>query len=614
MMRQNRGIALISTFMFIAMLFMMAVSMIMMSRQRIFTGKNQHQKAQALYLAEAGLAKAQVALETDLDWDGVENASIDGIPGTYSVHFGDDKYGSVNNIGSEEAAPSYRGDTSVPQNSALLIVQANVSGQRYVLESIVKGQGSAGYVTDAILGSGKVRTKGDLKVDGVAALDNSDPVDGSIQSNSSDSSNVVTWDGSGEAVVTGVVGIQGSTASSINMPGASIGGTELNSSAVIPSYDVQAEVDANTGLPAPTFVSGGTTEISGGDYYLSSPSTVNGDIVLKNNATLYINGDFQVNGSIKGKGSVYVTGNTSLKGDSSVTTSGNSNVSLYSKGNVKLTGFDGTEFLKSMGSEMQNHLQVVDAAGDYVEANLAVGGDWQGGGAGNSGQVLWDVGAALGYHFEESDGAIVTFDFGDGIGHTDVLKQMLAELDGTNGDTADFLKERIEVLRNLFTSADDLEDAAEQTSGATDFEDDVLAAFLNGTSTAGFLDTAVSSGNNELWHQAVNLTKQVNFDKLGTSYFQGAIYTNGYFYADNEVNVLGAIIADGNGESSDPFVTKVLDTSAGQMVDGPPVTLNSGDIYLGRRTRVTYVEELFKDDSTDITGPQLLKKRLWMGR
>ena len=167
--------------MFLGMLFMMAVSMILMSRQRIFAGMSQHHQTQALYLAEAGLAKAQVALENDLGWPGVTDATIDGMRGTYTVTLGSGKYGSVNNIGGLTKVMSYRGPGSVPPNHALLIVTANVSGHRYTLEALVEGNGSAGYMSDAILGSGKITMKGDLHVDGIAALDDASVVEGSIQ-------------------------------------------------------------------------------------------------------------------------------------------------------------------------------------------------------------------------------------------------------------------------------------------------------------------------------------------------------------------------------------------------------------------------------------------------
>ena len=194
MRRHDKGIALISTLLFLGVMLMMALSMILTSRQRAFSGIAQHQQTQALYLAEAGLARTQVALESNLSWPG-GTFQIDGIPGEYTVNIGGHgKYDSVININNAFHADSYRGPGTVPPDHALLIIDANVAGHRYVLEALVRGTGTVSGMEDAILADGKVHTKGDLRVDGITALNDSTPVDGNIQSNSHDSSDAVVWE------------------------------------------------------------------------------------------------------------------------------------------------------------------------------------------------------------------------------------------------------------------------------------------------------------------------------------------------------------------------------------------------------------------------------------
>lgn len=625
MSHRRRGFALISTFMFLGMLFMMAVSMILMSRQRIFAGMSQHHQTQALYLAEAGLAKAQVALENDLGWPGVTDATIDGMRGTYTVTLGSGKYGSVNNIGGLTKVMSYRGPGSVPPNHALLIVTANVSGHRYTLEALVEGNGSAGYMSDAILGSGKITMKGDLHVDGIAALDDASVVEGSIQSNAATGSDLVTWDGTGSALVTGNVGTFGSSSSAINMPGATIlGKTELNSKAVIPTYDVESEVNNNypSGSPV-SVVSGGQTLLAGGKHSYSGPA-IDGDIVLEDGAELYVKGDLTINGSISGNGTVYVDGKTTFKGDSAVNANPDFSVSLKSKGSVLLTGFDGTEFMKNQSSSIKDLLDTAEKHVEYAQTTLKSNGNDL-----NAATVdmIGGVGITMAGHSNHTaNGGRLNLGIGTGLQKELILdlKDQIAALSptGTEAPTKRFLEKRLEKLEKAFGSTVDVD-------GSSDPADSIMDNYLATGETAGLLDAVTSvyfvdeldtsypwsqpgsarlQKAKDIWPNVVNIIHSVNYDKLGTSYFQGAIYTQGNFVANNEVQVLGAIIVDGHGTTKETIELKELGVVKGT------IELEPGDIYLGKATRVTYVEEMFKEDATTVTGPQLLTKNLWMGR
>ena len=616
--RKIRGIALISTFLFVGLLFMMAAAMVVTSRSRVFAGVSQHHQAQAFYLAESGLVRSMVALENDLDWPGVTDATIEGMPGTYTVTFGNDKYGSVNNIGIATTADGYRGPDSVPRNSAVLVVQANVSGQQYVLEALVDGRGSVGYMSDAILAAGRVRTHGDLHIDGISGLEDNTPVDGSIQSNLAESSDLVTWDGNGTALITGQVGISGSSASAIDMPGADIqGGPELNTVHNVPSYDVEAEVDGNSGHAAPSIDDGGT--LTGGKYSTSGDQTVNGDLILEDGAEIYIGGDLTVTGSIKGNGTVWVKGNTTFRGDSSVTTNDDFSVSLYSEGNVKLTGFDGTEFLANIDDETRHLLRYTEHAVSEAQSIVEASGttippppaDWNNPGD-NMLNRLHELNSGMGIHVDGNGDVTDYWEEEDEL-ITNAMGQLHDKLtDLPDGETKAFLQQRLDNLKRVFTSADDFDGAP----SGYDLEQVVIDNFDATGETAGFIDAVLDNQDQAHWNAAANMIRSVSYDKPGAAYFQGAIYTKGFFYADNEINVLGAIMVDGSvGTGEETFTRRVFDPATMRLVDDPtPITLGSGDVYLGQRTRVTYVEEFFTDDSSDSSGPQNLATMHWMGR
>lgn len=589
---KSRGIAIISTLLFVGLLFMMALSVILMSRQRSQSGIAQYQQTQALYLAEAALARAQVALESDLTWPGVTDGVIDGLPGSYTIHFDDiGKYGSVNNISKLTAADSYRGIETVPANTALLIVDAQVSGHRYVLEALVRGMGGAGYVTDAILADGKVRAKGDLQVDGITALDDNAPVDGSIQSNLPGSSDLVVWEGGGTALVTGNVGTMGDTTAAVNMPGATIqGGSELSSSAVIPDHDITGEVAANLGHSPPSWNVGGTTTLTGSYTYTPGPTdSVPGDIVLQDGATLYVDGDLTVIGSISGEGTVYVNGKTTFKGDSSVTTNPDFTVSLYSEDNVSLTGFDGTDFLTGLTNpDVMEYLAVAEDA--VQRAQTAANAPGAAADNPSTKGEIWLASAALGDH-----GGFHPTVLGEP--RHNILQDLKLELQALPpGPTQTFLADRVEKMELLFGSVHEI-------AGVEEFV--IINEFEATGNTRGLLDAVLTDNRDDYWPQAANLLNSINYDKLGSSYFQGAVYTKGHFYADNEVSILGALIVKGTGGVPENVT----------LPDGSVIPLSSGDIYLGNRSRVTYVEEMFKDDdSSDPTGPQILARSVWMGR
>lgn len=104
--------------------------------------------------------------------------------------------------------------------------------------------------------------------------------------------------------------------------------------------------------------------------------------------------------------------------------------------------------------------------------------------------------------------------------------------------------------------------------------------FNNFGQTAGIIDAANDLNDPALKLAAFNTVRQINYDRLGSSYFQGLIYTNGGFYADNQVTVLGAVVVNDDGSQS-PFTAASGDT------------VNPGDLILKGGSNITYVKDFF---------------------
>ena len=87
----------------------------------------------------------------------------------------------------------------------------------------------------------------------------------------------------------------------------------------------------------------------------------------------------------------------------------------------------------------------------------------------------------------------------------------------------------------------------------------------------------------------------MSYDQIGRASFQGMVYTNGAFYADNEVSVTGAVVVDGQ-------------LAVGNLTVGTE-TYAPGDLVAKGGTRLTYVEDFIKVTS----GASMSTKMLtWM--
>ncbi|MCE7872881.1 hypothetical protein DYH09_21210 [bacterium CPR1] len=604
----KRGIAIVSTLIMTAILALMLMALFTATRASLFGGMVHHRKVAALYAAEAGLAVTMAELEANgfTPPSSTLTGTLQG--GSWSVTFaggpGPGALDSVNNLqNTAGSAESYRGPNTVPPASALIIVRAQCGGVERVLEAMVTRGMTGANLTRAIQSTGTVTMIGDAMVDGIKALDDLTPVPGHIQSNSAGPGTVIKWDPQGGAAnITGTVSSV-ATGAAIDLAGYTPGGGVPQTgvgAAAFPVIDIPGEISAKSSSPAPTFNATGVSSLGTGDYYHSGDVTLNGDLDL-DGANLYVTGNLTVNGSISGKGSIYVQGETSFQGDASIEGNADSNIALFSKGSVSLKGFNGSQYLAALGA---THPQL----DIYTkQASAAIKGQ-QDLVAGYGAQVL--AGSYWG-PFEKYRRALGQPGSGaaslppeaspdGGPWNADNFGKMKAYiLDPANGipdSTAKaFIVERI----------GDLGDMNQMVANIYPDHDTAINTFLATGSTKAIMDAAGDYASADwitwgtVFQSSLVHVQKINYNKLGTAYFQGQIFTNGYLLAENEVTILGAVLAQG--DSSLPVTT----------VGG--VTVKPGDLYLGNGTRVTFVEDFFDDGGANFAGTSL-SVATWLGR
>lgn len=582
----RRGIALISVLMMSSLMLLMVLCLFLASRGSLFGTMENQRRLQALYVAEAGLAETMAYLEDNAF---TAPANLSGsLPsgGTWSVRFvsgppftQDDSVNNLTNAGSYAA--SHRGGTSVPPASALIVVTASYAGVERQLEAIITRGTVAGGFANAIQASGTLHLGGDVSVNGVTSLTDSTPVPGNLHSNKA-SGPTITWDGAGTADITGTVTAPAGAAS-IDLQGYTPGGGApgVGGTAPFPLENIVSKVGSMSGSTPAVIAPSGTTSLGAGAQYAGSSTTVNGDLVL-NGTDLYVQGDLSVNGSITGKGSIYVTGETTFRGDSRVVTNQTDHgVALYSHGSVSLLGFDGSAYMAAIGDPTLDDIWHNQVTPELTGAQSILNG------APDPATLVSDTTLdthrrKLGY-------------YNDGTSNYDAFGRLSARLEavGPAGVQRDFLVKKFDNLSLFFGT-----DGAAPTFTGTDPTQN-LVDWDGGLNPAGIMDSIMDGGRGDLMGQMVTIVNQVDPNRIGNSYFQGMVYTNGYIYAANEISVVGGVMAKG-------------DTSLpGATING--VTLKPGDIYLANGVEVTFVEEFMQNGPMTGAGTTV-SVETWLGR
>lgn len=548
-----------------------------------------YDQTQALYLAETAIVDAISELEVDPSWNaGFQNKRVPGVDGSYSIRFNTSgapysKDESVNNLDGTQP-DNYRGPGFVPTGTVSLVARAQVGPHVREVEALVRLGGGLFPVDMGMLTTGNISLSGNVTVDGVAGAADPTPVNASIHSNQGGAgTDLISWDGTGTASITGKVSVVGSTAGAINLPGATIGqGQQLGASArPVPRVNIQAKISARSGSPTAVISGSGSTTLNNGDFYRNSSTTVAGDLVL-NGTRLYVNGDLTVNGAIKGNGSLYVSGQTRLQGDTRISSSSPDKVAIFSRGSVVLSGFDGTAYMDTLAASnpsLASHWSATKTALADLQAELAVPSPVLG-----SGSQLDLIKAELGGYMGATPSVARP---GHNIDNPGALLADLSALPNTPAKAG--IVAKLTELRDVFEAQ--LNGSPEEIAAA--------AAMAQNRVIRGAIDGVIDQSATAALPMATAYVNSIDYNRLGSSSFQGLVYTQGAFVAQNEVDVRGAVVVDDDGSQ-------------------PPLTLGAktykaGSLNLLNGTRLTYVQDFFQSNGQG-SGPQGVKVILWMGR
>lgn len=606
--RKRPGFALITVLLFSGIILMMVLALFLSVRGELFLSQSYRNQTSALYLAETGLWDAVSELELDPTWTAgfKDKPSPDG-NGTYSVTFNTTNSGfkdfeSVNNSDGSSSA-NYRGANYVPKGCASLVVTANVGGYKRELEALVRIGGGLYPAEAPIMASGRVDLRGSVKIDGRKGQADPEKVDADVHSNKEEQdADIIVWDGNGQARIEGKVSTVAPNASAIGS-GITVGAGGVADDkqtgaarAPIPDVNVLAKIQGHKNAPGAVVGSGVTVlkppSSTANDLYHSGDMNVQGDLVL-DGVNLYVDGELHINGSVTGSGSIYVAKNTQLQGDARIASATPDTIALFSEGNVQLSGFDGTEYMESLGASnpqiKADWEQLSDSIQDYV-SYLDTPGT----------AIPTPNMTKLNALSQEISGSGTFYEPVTVPGRrNNVTQSLINALAGQPDSTAkQRMTEKFADLNSLFYSYPD----------GSQIEAKALTDLAAGRITQGGFDAALDNFGNltaaqkkDAKSMMTGYVSGIDYDHLGSAYFQGMIFTHGSIYTDAEVTVQGALAAYNNGSQSPTNIN-------GENV-------NPGDLVLQPLTRISYIEEFFKPkDAGGGVGAAGVQLLLWMGR
>ena len=387
---------------------MLATALFKLQYQSLHELGLRRERQQAVQWARSGLNHALHRWTYDPAWASDLDSVRDGQG--YRVTFSASPYRSVNNLANAAVAASlnYRGE-NVPPESADLVSQGYSGRSAVRIHALVQH----GIQFQRSLGAlGKVLLDGDCEVRGIRSFSNPTESGGGILSK-------YQMTGSGDWAIdftgTGTLSV-GSTAHLETLPQTgnlqAISSTlhSLAPSAIrensddtpLPEYDVSVLVSAHTSDPPPPGISGSTlsTTLLTDSRYQSGDLTVNGDLVFGSDGALYVSGDLTLNGGVIGEGAIYCTGAVQVNGGSSslITNQGNG-AALFAGGDVTMQGQSAVGYLNALAAahpaigarwsalqsqltQIKAHLDaapdaLVNPAGANAEAATLWGLNWQ---------------------------------------------------------------------------------------------------------------------------------------------------------------------------------------------------------------------------------------------
>ena len=600
---------MITVLLFSGIILMMVLALFLSVRGELFLSQAYRNQTSALYLAETGLWDAVSELELDPTWTaGFQNKPSPDGNGSYSVTFnttgsGFKNFESVNNSDGSSSA-NYRGANYVPKGCASLVVTANVGGYKREVEALVRIGGGLYPAEAPIMASGRIDMRGSVKIDGRKSQADSERVDADVHSNlDQQDDNIIVWDGNGQARIEGKVSTvapnPSAIGSAITVGSGGVADDKQTGAAraPIPDVNVVAKIQGHKNAPAAVIGSGITTlhppSATANDLYHSGDMNVQGDLVL-DGVNLYVDGNLHINGSVTGSGSVYVAKATELQGDARIASATPDTIALFSEGNVQLSGFDGTEYMESLGlgnpQIKADWNQLSDSIADYVTNLDTPGTAIPPPNMAKLNALSQEIGGTNASIYEP-----VTV---PGRRHN-VTQALINALANQPDSTAKRrMTEKLTDLNALFFSYQDgslVEQLALQALAGGRIARGGFDATLD---NFGWLSAAQKKAAKKLMAGYVST---IDYGHLGSAYFQGIIFTHGSIYTDAEVTVQGSLVAYNNGSQSPTDIN-------GEQV-------NPGDLVLQPLTRISYIEEFFKPkDASGGVGAAGVQLLLWMGR
>lgn len=610
-MNRERGYALIMTLGFAVILTMMATILLVRNKA---TSDNQGQYTTNVRLdsvADAAVNHALVYLQNDPDWiAGFQRQTLPNTGGEYTITFNpnpDTRTNAVgestNNLSGTGLANGPRGDNTVVPGTAELVVQVQERGLSKSYKVVVKGQANTADQLP-ISTDGRIRLRGDVEISGIKSVIDPEPVEAMIHSNYLGTEVPIEWSGAPgeEAVITGTVGASSSV--DPDMGAAQLLGSppvETNTPRrQLGSIDILDTIQNKRGAAPANLGSFGTQTLgdgSGQEFYVNGDLNIDGDLIL-NGAELYVEGKLTVNGTVEGSGGVYVAGDpqqpdqpaTEFFGSANIS-AGDGKLALFSKGSVVLKGFDGKNYLEQLGQSdptaqaALDEMQLALNANDQLLQNENI-------------LTIQDRSTPAGIRRLEILRSLGDFPNGNSVGGFNRAPLVLADLVDANGagPAERFMSKRLRDTSSFFNG------------GGTHYGGDqiVLAAFNpdDPSTYRGMYDSVIDQYNNaqlpgynwdQLWGRVRTYSNNISWDRIGSASFKGEIYTNGYFYSENDVSILGSVQVHDDG-------SQAPSTQGGEAI-------SPGDLFLRSGSNIVFVQEDEQGQST--TGLGTLHPAVW---
>lgn len=614
---KNRGSVLLFVVLVVLVLAVLSRATVFTATQQGVSSRAHLRQTQATLLAEAANQIVLDELSRDLSYEtDIKDGSLDAMAGLFQVEFASststtvEPHQSVNNIGGSTPANGPRGKETVPPGALDLVVTVEVQGITKRFESLIT-RPTFDAILPAIGSSGNITLQGEVSVDGIQSVSDDQPLDGDIHSSfdSPTSSPVISWtpDGPGdEASISGRVAVASPSSSAISMGSASIDGGIETGFATPPLGDpkIGDVVASKSGATPFSFSPFGNVSVGSGEHFAGGDVSINGDLVLTG-SDLYVEGDLKVNGSIRGEGTVWVNGETQFRGDSSIRVGNDDSISLLSRGNVVLQGFSGLEYLESFvqdsgAPDLRKALDDTKAALNALEqiADSNNAADFARGAPADTASSPWR--RVLGDppttrdKLEGPPPGFTTHTLG-------TLRDALSGAPDDGKGTKAFMIARLDQLQKATMESIDAGGDTPQRS------EQALAEWERGDFSNGgywdYLTEYTLRTGKELppgtLSELYNFASQLSVDKLGSSSFQGTVYTDGGFLAEHEVIVIGQIQASGRNKEAEE-----IEASSGEK-------LKPGDVFVGDGCHVTFCQQ-YADENAERIGSGVFEVSAWL--